>query len=50
MNPKVSIIIPVYKTEQYIDECVESVLKQDYENLEIVLVDDDVADVFQICF
>ena len=44
MNPKVSVIIPVYKTEQYIDECVESVLKQDYENLEIVLVDDGSPD------
>jgi len=44
MTPKVSVIIPVYKTEKYIDECVESVLAQDYENIEIVLVDDGSPD------
>lgn len=37
---KVSVVIPVYQTEAYLRECVESVLAQDYNNLEIILVDD----------
>ena len=36
----VSIIIPVYKVEQYIGRCVESVLNQTYRQLEVILVDD----------
>ena len=44
MLPKVSVIIPVYKTEKYIDECLASVLGQDYDNLEIILVDDGSPD------
>lgn len=40
----VSIIIPVYKTEQYLNECMDSVFKQDYPYLEIVLVDDGSPD------
>ena len=31
MNPKVSIIVPVYKVEQYLDSCVHSLLKSDIE-------------------
>lgn len=41
---KVSIIIPVYRTEAYLKECVESALGQDYKNLEIILVDDGSPD------
>ncbi len=37
---KVSIIIPVYNTEQFIEQCVLSIQKQTYKNTEIVLVDD----------
>ena len=43
-NPLISIIVPVYKTEQYLDRCVESIVNQTYKNLEIILVDDDSPD------
>lgn len=36
----VSIIIPVYKVREYIEECIESVLRQSYQHIEIILVDD----------
>lgn len=36
----ITVIIPVYNTKQYLRECVESVCKQTYQNLEIILVDD----------
>ena len=40
----VSIVIPVYNVENYIKECVESIRKQTYSNLEIILVDDGSTD------
>lgn len=44
MNDKVSVIVPVYKVEQYLDKCVESIVNQTYKNLEIILVDDGSPD------
>ena len=41
---KVSVIIPVYRAEQYIEACVRSVAEQSYSNLEILLVDDGSPD------
>ena len=41
---KISVIIPVYKTEKYLEKCVKSVIAQTYENLEIILVDDGSPD------
>ena len=40
----VSIIVPVYKTEQYLARCVNSILNQSYSNVEIILVDDGSPD------
>ncbi len=40
----VSIVIPVYKVEEYLDECVNSVLSQSYKNVEVILVDDGSPD------
>ncbi len=39
-NPMVSIIIPFYNVESFIEECIKSVLAQDYPNLEVIFVDD----------
>lgn len=41
---KVSIIIPVYKVEEYLPQCVDSILNQTYRDMEIILVDDDSPD------
>lgn len=41
---KVSVIVPVYNVEQYLDECIESLVQQTYSNIEILLVDDGSTD------
>lgn len=44
MQDKISIIVPVYKVEAYLDKCVESLVGQTYSNIEIILVDDGSPD------
>ena len=42
--PLISVIVPVYKVEKYLDRCVQSIVDQTYSNLEIILVDDGSPD------
>ena len=44
MEEKISVIVPVYNVEAYLERCVESILKQTYSNLEILLVNDGSTD------
>lgn len=42
--PEISVIVPVYKAEQYLERCVKSILEQTYQNFELILVDDGSPD------
>ena len=44
MKPLVSIVIPVYNGEKYIEECLNSLSKQSYENIEIIIINDGSTD------
>lgn len=43
-NPKISIIVPIYKVEKYLNECVDSILNQTFTDFELILVDDGSPD------
>lgn len=44
MNELVSLIVPIYNVEKYLDRCVKSLISQTYKNIEIILVDDGATD------
>ena len=44
MQEKISIIVPVYNVEAYLERCVESILKQTYTNFELLLINDGSTD------
>lgn len=49
-NYLISVIVPVYNVEEYLDRCIESIVNQTYKNLEIIIVDDESPDNSpQIC-
>lgn len=44
MNPTISIIVPIYNVERYLERCVNSLINQTYKNIEVILVDDGSTD------
>lgn len=49
-NPEISIIVPVYKVEKYLTECIDSILFQSFIDFELLLIDDGSPDKCpQIC-
>lgn len=49
-NPLISIIVPIYNTEEYLEECIKSLVNQTYKNLEIILINDGSTDLsLEIC-
>lgn len=43
-KPKVSIVVPIYGVEKYLNQCVDSILTQTLKDIEIILVDDGSKD------
>ena len=44
MEDLISVIVPIYNVEEYLDECIESICNQTYDNLEIIMIDDGSTD------
>ena len=44
MKELISVIVPVYKVEKYLDQCISSIVTQTYKNIEVILVDDGSPD------
>jgi glycosyltransferase involved in cell wall biosynthesis len=43
-NPSLSIIVPVYNVEQYLDQCLQSILRQSKKDIEIICINDGSTD------
>ena len=43
-RPEISVIVPVYKVERYLNECIDSILAQTFTDFELILVDDGSPD------
>ena len=43
-NEKISIIIPVYNTEKYVEKSINSILNQSYKNIELIIINDGSTD------
>lgn len=44
MDDKISVVLPIYNVEKYLNRCLKSVVNQTYKNIEIILVDDGSTD------
>ena len=40
---RITVIVPVYKAEKFLNKCLETIVNQSYKNLEIILVNDEVT-------
>ena len=51
MNDKISIVVPVYNMENYLERCIKSILNQTYTNLEVLLINDGSTDSsLELCY